>query len=39
MTLIRHLGKHIDGFDSVYGGYGIGEKKLEGRMSHVMSGK
>ena len=28
----RHIGKHIDGFDRVHGGYGVGQRKLEGRM-------
>ena len=25
----RHIGRHIDGFD---GGFGVGQRKLEGRM-------
>ena len=27
-----HIGRHIDGFNGVYGGYGIGQGNLEGRM-------
>ena len=27
-----HVGKHIDSFDGVYGGYGVGQRNLEGRM-------
>ena len=27
-----HVGRHIDGFDGVHGGYGVGKKNLEGRM-------
>ena len=27
-----HIGRHIDGFDGVHGGYGVGQKNLEGRM-------
>ena len=27
-----HMGSHIDGFDGVSGGYGVGKRYLEGRM-------
>ena len=27
-----HVGKEIEGFEGVYGGYGIGERNAEGRM-------
>ena len=27
-----HFGRHIDGFNRVYGGYGVGQRNLEGRM-------
>ena len=27
-----HVGRHIDGFDGVHGGYGIGQRNMEGRM-------
>ena len=27
-----HVGRHIDGFGGVYGGYGAGQRNLEGRM-------
>ena len=27
-----HVGRHIDGFDGVHGGYGVGQRNLEGRM-------
>ena len=27
-----HFGRHIDGFDGVYGGYGVGQRNLQGRM-------
>ena len=27
-----HVGRHIDGFDGVHGGYGVGQMNLEGRM-------
>ena len=27
-----HVGRHIDGFDGVHGGYGVGLRKLEGGM-------
>ena len=27
-----HVGRHIDGFDGVHGGYGVGKSNLEGRM-------
>ena len=26
------IGRHIDGSDRVHGGYGVGQKNLEGRM-------
>ena len=28
----RHIGGHIDGFNGFRGGYGIGQRNLEGRM-------
>ena len=27
-----HIGRHIDGFNGVHGGFGVGQKNLEGRM-------
>ena len=27
-----HIGRHIDGFDEICGGFGVGERNLEGRM-------
>ena len=27
-----HVGRHIDSFDGVHGGYGVGLRNLEGRM-------
>ena len=27
-----HGGWHVDGFDGFYGGYGVGERNLDGRM-------
>ena len=27
-----HVGRHIDGLDGVHGGYGVGQRNLEGRM-------
>ena len=27
-----HDGRHIDGFDGVHGGHGVGQRNLEGRM-------
>ena len=27
-----HVGRHIDGFDGVHGGYGVGQRNLEGIM-------
>ena len=27
-----HIGRYIDGFDGVHGGYGVGQRNLEGRM-------
>ena len=29
----RHVGRHIDRFDGVHGGYCVGQRNLEGRMS------
>ena len=29
---IGHIGRHIDGFDRVHGGYSVGQRNLEGRM-------
>ena len=26
-----HVGRHIDGFDGVHGGLGVGQSNLEGR--------
>ena len=26
-----HAGRHIDGLDGVHGGYGVGQRNLEGR--------
>ena len=26
------VGRHIDGFNGVHGGYGVGQRNLEGRM-------
>ena len=31
-------GRHVDGFDGVHGGYGIGQRNLKGRMLLVLSG-
>ena len=28
----RHVGRHIDGLDVLHGGYGAGQRNLEGRM-------
>ena len=28
-----HVGRHIGGLGGVHGGYGVGQKNLEGRMS------
>ena len=28
-----HVGRHIDGFYGVHGGYGVGLRNLEGRLS------
>ena len=25
----RHIGRHIDGFDGVHGGHGVGHRNLE----------
>ena len=30
-----HVGRHIDEFDWVHGGYGVGQRNLEGRMLFV----
>ena len=27
-----HIGRHIDGFDGVHGGYVVGQRNLEGKM-------
>ena len=27
-----HVGRHVDGSDGMHGGYGVGQRKLEGRM-------
>ena len=27
-----HIGRHINGLDGVYGGYGVGQRNLERRM-------
>ena len=27
-----YVSRHIDGFDGVHGGYGVGQRNLEGRM-------
>ena len=27
-----HVGRHIDGFDEIHGGYGAGQSNLEGGM-------
>ena len=27
-----HVGRHIDGFEGVHGGYDVGQRNLEGRM-------
>ena len=29
-----HVGKQIDGFDRVHGGFGVGERNFEGRLLH-----
>ena len=34
-----HVGRHIDGFDGVHGGYGVGQSNFEGRMLLVLSGE
>ena len=33
------VGRHIDGFDGVHGGFGVGQRNLEGRMLLVLSGE
>ena len=30
--LNRHGGRHIDGYDRVHGGYGVGQRNFEGKM-------
>ena len=32
MCLNGHVGWHIDGFDELHGGYGVGQRNLKGRM-------
>ena len=27
-----HIGRHVDGFDGVHGGYDVGQRNLEGSM-------
>ena len=27
-----HIGRHVGGFDGVYGGYGVGQRNFEGKM-------
>ena len=34
-----HVGRHIDGFDVVHGGYGAGQSNLEGLILLVLSGE
>ena len=34
-----HICRHIDGFGGLHGGYGVGERKLEGRMLLVLTGE
>ena len=34
-----HISGHIDGFDGVHGGYGVGQRNFEGRMLLVLSGE
>ena len=34
-----HVVRHSDGFDGVNGGYGAGQRMLEGRMLLVLSGE
>ena len=34
-----HVGRHIDGFDGMHGGYGVGQRNLEGRILLVLSGE
>ena len=34
-----HVGSHIGGFDGVHGGYGVGQRNLEGKMLLVLSGE
>ena len=31
-SIAGHVGRHIDGFVEVHGGYGVGQRNLEGRM-------
>ena len=35
----EHVGRHIDGFDGVHGGYGVGQRNFDGRMLLVLSGE
>ena len=32
-----HVGRYVDGFDGVHGGYGVGQRNLDGRTSLVLS--
>ena len=34
-----HVGRHIDGFNRLQGGYGVGQRNFEGRMLLVLSGE
>ena len=34
-----HVGRHIDGLDVVHGGYGEGQRNMEGKMLLVLSGE
>ena len=31
-----HIGRHIDGFDGIHGGNGVGHRNLKGRMLSVL---
>ena len=35
----RHVGRNIDGFDGVHGGYGLHQRNMEVRVSLVLSGE
>ena len=35
----EHVGRHIDVFDGVHGGFGVGKRNMEGRMLLVLSGE